>query len=165
MLDNARYGKQNETRDLNNHTTEKEDQRYIESLMVLPSHHHDNIQTNQSQASSLCQSKQSDQTQVARQFVPRNNTEPVKNCTKLDKQLLDEIVKKVATELLSRTTLEEATLDNKADSDRVTNTNWNKGGRCMCYESWFSVLGYPRNNLISPNNTTFFSCVRIYGAK
>ena len=136
MLDNAKYGKQN-------HTTEKDDQRYIESLMVLPSHHDDNIQTNQSQASSLCQSKQSDQTQVARQFVPRSNTEPVKNCTKLDKQLLDEIVKKVATELLSRTTLEEATLDNKADSDRVKNTNWNKGGRRMCYESWLSVLGTP----------------------
>lgn len=158
MLDNARYGKQNETRDLNDHTPEKQNERHIESLMVLPSHHHDNTQTDQSQASSLCDGKQSEQTNVARQFVPRSNIEPVKNCTKLDKQLLDEIVKKVATELLSRVAQEEATVESKADSDRVTNKYWNKGGGCKCMysESWSSTLETCNNLMISQNNTTFF---------
>ena len=123
MLDNARYGKQNETRNLNDDPTEDQGQ----GQTVSPSHHHDNQRTDESQE-SLCESTKSEKAHVSKQFVPRSNTEPVKNCTKLDKQLLDEIVRKVATELLSRTTLKEATVDCKAESDQVVNKEWNKGG-------------------------------------
>ena len=123
MLDNARYGKQNEIRNLNDHPTENQGQNQT----VSPSHHHDNPRTDESKA-SLCESTKSEKAHVSKQFVPRSNTEPVKNCTKLDKQLLDEIVRKVATELLSRTTLEETTVDCKAESDQVVNKEWNKGG-------------------------------------
>jgi hypothetical protein len=134
MLDNARYGKRNEiTRNLNEYTTENQHQM-PQSPNVLLSYHHDNTRTDQSQA-SLCHrhdNTKSDQSQASRQFVPRSNTEPVKNCTKLDKELLDKIVQKVATELLSRS--------GRETDGRETNKHWNKGGMFnerALYRAWY----------------------------
>lgn len=53
-------------------------------------------------------------------FVPRCEKEPVKNCTQLDKKLLEKIIQKVATELLCR-----STSTNQSGNVIV----WNKGGR------------------------------------
>ena len=140
MLDNARYGKQNEiSRNFNDYSTEKQRQMNpestdLESLNASSSYHHDNTQTDQSQASLWRHhdGTEPERSHASRQFVPRCNTEPVKNCTKLDKQLLDKIVQKVATELLSRSTPEDGIMKLEGN-ETETNKYWNKGGKFYEY--------------------------------
>ena len=117
MLKNARYGKQNNLRNFNDHSTEKLPQTYTN---ISSSYHHGNTLTDFPQTSL-------NQSQALKQFVPRSNTEPVKNCTKLDKQLLDKIVQKVATVLLSKQT-EGETIECQEGDGSMTSKVWNKGG-------------------------------------
>ena len=129
LLDNARYKEQNELRNDCKTTAkmrEGQESTNLESLIAVPSYHHDSTQTNQSQPSSCHHhgSTKPDQPHLPRQFVPRSNTEPVRNCTKLGKGLLDQIVNKVATELLSRPAEKQETIEN----ERETNKHWRKGG-------------------------------------
>ena len=132
MLDNARYKEQNEIRN-DCKTTAKKCEGHVEStdlesLNAVSSYHHNNAQTGQSQASSCHHhgSTKPEQPHVTKQFVPRSNTEPVRNCTKLGKGLLDEIVQKVAMELLSRPAKKQEIIED----EREANKHWRRGG-CM----------------------------------
>ena len=63
--------------------------------------------------------------QASKYFVPRSNKEPVKNCTQLEKELLENIVQRVASELLSRSRDERVIHTREKDGIKV----WNKGGK------------------------------------
>ena len=69
-------------------------------------------------------------------FVPRSDKELVKNCTQLDKKLIENIVQSVATELLSRPGDER----NVELSEKNGVKMWNKGGKKNKVNLPFSYL-------------------------
>ena len=118
MLHNSRYKEQNDIGEL-------------ESLNSLSSYHHDNTQTDQPQAPSYhdASTTPAQSSHVPRQFVPRSDTEPVRNCTKLARELLDEIVRKVAMELLSRPAQKQEMMEDEKEAGK----RWRKGGK-RCFQ-------------------------------
>ena len=114
MLRNSRHGNLSETRSTHDFTAEKHCQTHAGKVHASSSCHHDNTEIDQSRE---------------RQFIPRSNTEPVRNCTKIDQKVLDEIVHKVVSELLSRSQGEE--FEKCKNECREASKNWNMGGNVI----------------------------------